>query len=135
MKALVLHGPEKLEIGEWSTPQCTAGDVLKFLEAMRVGGGGIVRAETAAAMTADAIAGIETTRPGWGWGLGFAVLRDPVAAATPQPPGTWRWGGVYGHSWFVDPSADLAVVALTNTAIAGMAGVFPDAVRDAIYGV
>ena len=113
----------------------TAGDVLKFLEAMRVGGGGIVRAETAAAMTADAIAGIETTRPGWGWGLGFAVLRDPVAAATPQPPGTWRWGGVYGHSWFVDPSADLAVVALTNTAIAGMAGVFPDAVRDAIYGV
>jgi CubicO group peptidase (beta-lactamase class C family) len=113
----------------------TAGDMLKFLEAMRVGGGGIVRAETAAAMTADAIAGIETTRPGWGWGLGFAVLRDPIAAATPQPPGTWRWGGVYGHSWFVDPSAGLAAVALTNTAIAGMAGAFPDAVRDAIYGV
>ncbi len=57
----------------------TAGDVLKFLEALRMGGGGIVGAETAAAMRADAIAGIETTRPGLGWGLGFAVLRDPIA--------------------------------------------------------
>lgn len=113
----------------------TAGDVLKFLEAMRQGGRPIVRPETARAMTADAITGIETTRPGWGWGLGFAVLRDPVAAQTPQAVGTWRWGGVYGHSWFVDPSAELTVVALTNTAIAGMTGAFPDAVRDAIYGI
>ncbi|CDX16505.1 Esterase estB [Mesorhizobium sp. ORS 3324] len=113
----------------------TASDVLKFLEALRQGGAPFLRPETARAMPADAIAGIETTRPGWGWGLGFAVLRDPVAASTPQPVGTWRWGGVYGHSWFVDPSADLTVVALTNTAIAGMTGAFPDAVRDAIYGV
>lgn len=113
----------------------TAGDVLKFLEAMRQGGRPIVRPETARAMTADAITGIETTRPGWGWGLGFAVLRDPAAAQTPQAVGTWRWGGVYGHSWFVDPSAELTVVALTNTAIAGMTGAFPDAVRDAIYGI
>jgi CubicO group peptidase (beta-lactamase class C family) len=85
-------------------------------------------------MTRDAIEGLATTMPGWGWGLGFGVLRDPVAAATPQAPGTWRWGGVYGHSWFVDPTLDLTVVALTNTAIAGMMGTFPDALRDAIYG-
>ncbi|MDX8456068.1 serine hydrolase domain-containing protein [Mesorhizobium sp. VK9D] len=113
----------------------TAGDVLKVLETVRTGGGPVVRPETAKAMTADAITGIETTRAGWGWGLGFAVLRDPAAAQTPQAVGTWRWGGVYGHSWFVDPTRDLTVVLLTNTAIAGMAGAFPDAVRDAIYGV
>ncbi|MDX8524824.1 serine hydrolase domain-containing protein [Mesorhizobium sp. MSK_1335] len=113
----------------------TAGDVLKLLETLRKGGGPVIRRETARAMTADAIVGIETTRPGWGWGLGFAVLRDPAAAQTPQAVGTWRWGGVYGHSWFVDPTRDLTVVLLTNTAIAGMAGAFPDAVRDAIYGV
>lgn len=112
----------------------TAGDVLKLLEAVRMGGGPVLRPETTRAMTADAIMGIDTTRPGWGWGLGFAVLRDPAVAQTPQAVGTWRWGGVYGHSWFVDPSAELTVVALTNTAIAGMAGDFPDAVRDAIYG-
>lgn len=112
----------------------TAGDVLRFLETIRTGGGSVVHPETARAMTTDAIAGVQTTRAGWGWGLGFAVLRDPVVAATPQVVGTWRWGGVYGHSWFVDPTLDLTVVALTNTAIAGMMGAFPDALRDAIYG-
>ncbi|TPI42100.1 beta-lactamase family protein [Mesorhizobium sp. B3-1-6] len=112
----------------------TAGDVLKLLEALRRGDGTVIRPETATAMTRDAITGLKTTMPGWGWGLGFGVLRDPVAATTPQAPGTWRWGGVYGHSWFVDPTLELTVVALTNTAIAGMMGAFPDALRDAIYG-
>jgi len=112
----------------------TAGDVMKLLEALRSGGGMVIRPETATAMRTDAIGGLETTMPGWGWGLGFGVLRDPVVANTPQTVGTWRWGGVYGHSWFVDPTLDLTVVALTNTAIAGMMGAFPDALRDAIYG-
>ncbi|TIS58789.1 MAG: beta-lactamase family protein [Mesorhizobium sp.] len=112
----------------------TASDILRLLETLRTGGGTVIRPETAAAMTTDAIPGLETTMPGWGWGQGFAILRDPAAALTPQATGTWRWGGVYGHSWFVDPTLDLTVVALTNTAIAGMMGAFPDALRDAIYG-
>ncbi len=70
---------------------------------------------------------------GWGFGLGAAVLFDPSAAATPQAVGTWRWGGAYGHSWFVDPQRELSVVALTNTLYAGMHGPFVDALRDAIY--
>lgn len=112
----------------------TANDVLKLLEALRNGDGKVIRPETAAAMTADTIAGLETTMPGWGWGLGFGVLRYPVAAATPQTAGTWRWGSVYGHFWLVDPALGLTAVALTNTAIACMMGAFPDALRDAIYG-
>jgi CubicO group peptidase (beta-lactamase class C family) len=48
--------------------------------------------------------------------------------------GTWLWGGVYGCSWFVDPASELSVVVLTNTAVTGMLGPFPDAVRDAAYG-
>jgi hypothetical protein len=39
-----------------------------------------------------------------------------------------------GH-WFVEPSANLTVVVLTNTAIAGAIGDFPAAVRDAVDGV
>jgi CubicO group peptidase (beta-lactamase class C family) len=70
---------------------------------------------------------------GWGFGLGFAVLRDAVAGATPQAPGSWRWGGAYGHSWFVDPARGLSVVALTNTLYEGMDGAFVDELRDAIY--
>jgi len=71
--------------------------------------------------------------PGWGFGFGGGVLVDPSAASTPQSPGTWQWGGVYGHSWFVDPQRRLTVVALTNTALEGLYGRFPIDVRDAIY--
>ena len=71
--------------------------------------------------------------PGWGFGFGGAVLLDPRAAQTPQSPGTWLWGGVWGHSWFVDPVQRWVVVGLTNTAIEGMMGSFPTTVRDAVY--
>ncbi|HEL2981174.1 TPA: beta-lactamase family protein [Stenotrophomonas maltophilia] len=70
---------------------------------------------------------------GWGFGLGFAVLRDARASGTPQSVGTWRWGGAYGHSWFVDPARGLSVVALTNTLYEGMDGAFVDELRDAVY--
>ena len=52
--------------------------------------------------------------PGRGFGLGFTVLRDPAAANSPEPAGTWRLGGAYGHSWFVDRANGLTAVAFTN---------------------
>ncbi|VWC27071.1 serine hydrolase [Burkholderia lata] len=73
--------------------------------------------------------------PGFGFGLGFSVLRDPVAAQSPESVGTWRWGGAYGHAWFVDRTAGLTVVALTNTLYEGMHGRIVTDVRDAVYGV
>jgi CubicO group peptidase (beta-lactamase class C family) len=113
----------------------TAHDVLHFLEAIRGGGAPILKPETAARMTANHLdPQTETRGPGWGFGYGWAVLNDPVAAATPQSKGTFQWGGVYGHSWFVDPAQALTVVGLTNTAIEGMAGAFVTELRDAIYG-
>lgn len=75
----------------------------------------------------------EPFMPGWKWPLGWAVLESPAETGTPQSPGTWQWGGVYGCSWFVDPARKLSAVILTNTAVSGMLGPFPDAVRDAIY--
>jgi len=70
----------------------------------------------------------------WGWSLGLSVLKDPVAARTPQSAGTWAWGGVWGHNYFVDPQRKLTVICLTNTAVAGMVGEFPTALVDAVYG-
>ena len=70
---------------------------------------------------------------GWGFGFGGAVLLDPAGAQTPQSPGTWMWGGVYGHSWFVDPKHDLTVVLVTNTSLEGMIGRLTIDVRDAVY--
>lgn len=73
--------------------------------------------------------------PGFGFGLGFSVLRDPALAQSPESVGTWRWGGAYGHAWFVDRAAGLTVVALTNTLYEGMHGRIVTDVRDAVYGV
>jgi hypothetical protein len=39
---------------------------------------------------------------------------------TPQSVGTWQWGCIYGHSWFVDPVRRLTVIVMANTAVEGM---------------
>ncbi|MCY1015751.1 serine hydrolase [Pyxidicoccus sp. MSG2] len=112
----------------------TAEDFLKFLEALRKGGAPVLAAATVQQWGTDQVGTeAQTQGPGWGWGLASAVLVDPVAAKSPQSAGTWQWGGAYGHSWFVDPRRNLTVVALTNTALEGMSGAFPVAVRDAVY--
>ena len=110
----------------------TAGDFLKFLEALRTGGGPILSDRSLSAMTSDQSAG-RGPRPGTAYGFGLSVITDPEAAQTPQSSGTVAWGGVYGHQWFVDRAKGLSVVSLTNTAIKGMAGRFPMEVRSAIY--
>jgi CubicO group peptidase (beta-lactamase class C family) len=113
----------------------TAGDFLRFLEAIRTGGAPILQAETVQTMLAEQVgAPVRASRPGWGFGLGWSVLADPAAAGSPQSPGTIHWGGAYGHSWFVDPAQGISVAAFTNTAFAGVHGDFPTAVRDAVYG-
>ncbi|WP_437760961.1 serine hydrolase [Sorangium sp. So ce1389] len=95
-----------------------------------------MRPTTVAAMTSSQTGELKVPLPGgtWGFGFGVAVLTAPDPSATPSAAGTWQWMGAYGHHFWVDPSAKLTVVVLTNTACAGMAGEFPDAVRRAVYG-
>ncbi|HTV23208.1 MAG TPA: serine hydrolase domain-containing protein [Polyangiaceae bacterium] len=115
----------------------TAGDYLKFLEAIRTGGAPILKPETARAMTSNQIGSIDVrimSGGKWRWGFGFALLDAPEPGGTPQAAGTYRWGGVYGNHFFVDPAQKLSVIVLTNTALAGMSGAFPDAVLRAVYG-
>ena len=115
----------------------SASDLLRFFETIRRGGRPVLSEESAAQMMSNQNAGLAVDAqgpgPGWGFGIGGSVITDPAAAATPQAKGTWQWGGVYGHSWFVDSERQLTVVALTNTALEGMAGRFPTELRDAIY--
>lgn len=113
----------------------TAPDFMTFLLSLRPGSTQrVLRAETVALMLRDHTGPqVQAQGPGWGFGYGGAVLADPGLAGSPQGKGTIQWGGVYGHSWFFDPTHDVAVVALTNTAIEGMSGAFPAEVRAAVY--
>jgi CubicO group peptidase (beta-lactamase class C family) len=55
-------------------------------------------------------AGGAIQRKGLGYGLGVAVLADPVAQDTPQAQGTIGWGGAGGTFFWVDRKNDLFFV-------------------------
>ena len=112
----------------------SAGDFMRLLELLRTGGGSLLPAPLIDVMgSLQPGAEMLPDTPGFGFGLGFSVLHDALAASTPESPGTWRWGGAYGHSWFVDRARGLSVVAFTNTLYEGMSGRFVNDVRDAVY--
>ena len=112
----------------------SAGDLLRLLEVLRQGGAPLLPAAQVDEMGRNQTGELALANaPGFGFGLGFSVLRDPLLAASPESPGTWRWGGAYGHSWFVDRQCGLSVVAFTNTLYEGMSGRFVTELRDAVY--
>jgi CubicO group peptidase (beta-lactamase class C family) len=51
---------------------------------------------------------------GHGFGLGFAVLADPVRHGAPGAVGLARWGGLAGTTFWVDPTHRLAVVYVSQ---------------------
>ncbi len=125
-----------------SFPSCGAGlvgsaqDVVAVLESIRGHGPKVLNPDTIAAMTRSQIpADVLTLQgPGIGFGYGWGIVTDPVAANTGQPKGTMKWGGVYGNSWFMDPVNDRISVLLTNTAYEGMSGTLPADIVAAFYG-
>jgi len=44
-------------------------------------------------------------------------LAAPTVAGLKLRGGLWSWGGVYGHSWAVDPEGEVGYVLMTNTAV------------------
>ncbi|MDQ4032075.1 MAG: beta-lactamase family protein [Actinomycetota bacterium] len=51
---------------------------------------------------------------GVGFGLGFAVVQDPVAYRTLTSVGEFAWGGLASTAFWVDPAEDLIVLFLTQ---------------------
>jgi CubicO group peptidase (beta-lactamase class C family) len=56
----------------------------------------------------------ETRYEGVGFGLGFAVLLDPVVQETAGNVGEFNWGGLASTSFWVDPVDDITVVFMTQ---------------------
>jgi CubicO group peptidase (beta-lactamase class C family) len=112
----------------------TARDYMVLLETLRTGGGNVLTPETVAMGLANQTPQLEFSQsPGWQFGFFGAWLADPNLAKSPANIGTSRWGGIYGHTWFIDPEAGLSVVSMTNTGLEGCDGDYPLLVRNAIY--
>jgi CubicO group peptidase (beta-lactamase class C family) len=67
----------------------------------------------------DHLGGLEIRLPdgrptGYGFGLGFGVIRDPTAAGYISSEGTFFWAGAADTLFWVDPKEDLVVVAMTQ---------------------
>jgi CubicO group peptidase (beta-lactamase class C family) len=56
----------------------------------------------------------ETSFAGTGFGLGVAVLVDPVASKTVGNAGEFSWGGAASTAFFVDPAEQITAVFLTQ---------------------
>jgi CubicO group peptidase (beta-lactamase class C family) len=56
----------------------------------------------------------EAGSEGVGFGLGFAVVQDPVAYRTLTSAGEFAWGGLASTAFWVDPVEDLVVLFLTQ---------------------
>ncbi|KOS01133.1 serine hydrolase domain-containing protein [Paenibacillus peoriae] len=113
----------------------SAKDFMRLLETLRNGGNPLLSEKWVREMGTIQTGNLPLAGwPGRGFGLGFTVLQNPDESGTAESPGTWRLGGAYGHSWFVDPALRLSVVAFTNTAFEGMSGPFTTELCQAIYG-
>ncbi|MHA6299018.1 serine hydrolase domain-containing protein [Devosia sp. CAU 1758] len=111
----------------------TPEDIARFLEAMRTGGGGAVKPETLALAFSNRIGNVHRDDAGQRFGYLGAVLEDPQAANSASAAGTINWGGVYGHSWLVDPANALTIVSMSNTALEGCTGRYPKDLIRAVY--
>jgi CubicO group peptidase (beta-lactamase class C family) len=101
----------------------TAEDYFRFAQAMLNGGtldgARILAPRTVDFMTRDHLGEIrmptqDGTQSGMGFGLGFAVIKDPALAGEMTSTGTYTWAGAAATHFWVDPKEDLVVVALTQ---------------------
>jgi CubicO group peptidase (beta-lactamase class C family) len=111
-------------------------DIVRFLDAIRAGGDPILSRATTQAMMSNQIGPLRVLFDPSGntaFGYGGSILLDPPASGSRLSPGSWQWGGVWGHSWSVDPTAKTTIVNLTNTTLEGMVGQLVRDMQAAVY--
>ncbi|UJW85956.1 serine hydrolase domain-containing protein [Devosia sp. SL43] len=112
----------------------TGPDFMRLLEALRTGGGAVLKPETVLLGLGNRTPLLAQSQgPGWLFSYFGAWLDDAQVAGSPAAIGTNRWGGIYGHNWFLDAENGLSVVSMSNTGLEGCDGAYKEAVRDAVY--
>ncbi|WP_431914206.1 serine hydrolase domain-containing protein [Micromonospora carbonacea] len=56
----------------------------------------------------------ETVLDGIGFGLGFAVVQDPVPSRVPSSAGEYYWGGMASTAFWVDPVEEVTALLFTQ---------------------
>jgi len=56
----------------------------------------------------------ETNFEGIGFGLGFAVVENPIPGKLPNSPGECYWGGVASTAFWIDPAEELTAMFFTQ---------------------
>jgi CubicO group peptidase (beta-lactamase class C family) len=108
----------------------TTADYHRFTQALLRGGeldgARLLGSRTLAYMTRNHLPGgadlesfgrrlfAETTFDGVGYGLGFAVLLDPVANKVLSNAGEFAWGGAASTFFWVDPAEQLTAIFMTQ---------------------
>jgi CubicO group peptidase (beta-lactamase class C family) len=109
---------------------CTAADYHRFTQMLlgqgELDGVRLLGRRTVALMTRNHLPGgadlarlnaggfAETVLDGLGFGLGFAVVVDPVPSRLPTSVGEFTWGGVASTAFFVDPAEELTAMFFTQ---------------------
>jgi len=115
----------------------TSGEVIRFLDTIRAGGGDILARESAQQMMSNQIGDLRVIFDPTGntaFGFGGSIALNPTATGSRVSPGSWSWGGVWGHSWSVDQTRKTTILNLTNTTLEGMVGQLVRDVQAAVYG-
>ena len=93
----------------------TAKDYMKFCDMLlnngKVNGRQLIGRKTLELMTTDHL-GEVSFAPGYGFGLGFAVVKDVVESGRLATKGTYFWNGAYNTYFFVDPVNEVAAVMM-----------------------
>ena len=96
----------------------TARDYFRFQQMMLNGGEldgtRILSRKTVEMMTANHTGdkGIWLAGPGYGFGLGYAVVTDLGPAATPRSEGSFYWSGAFGTIFWVDPVEEVIGIVM-----------------------
>jgi CubicO group peptidase (beta-lactamase class C family) len=98
----------------------TAADYVRFHQMMLNGGelNGVrlLGRKTVELMTANHIGELPVwlTGPGFGFGLGYSVVKDVGATGQPGSPGNYGWGGAFCTYFWVDPVENVIGILMTQ---------------------